>query len=136
MPLWQPGMIITASRLQAASDWVPLTDLGSYQSGATDGPVQPMARDVYIRDEVLRQFKGIITFSGVTTALYAFFQFTSTYTPEYERNWGSAGLGLTTPFRVFLSTAGNWGLTGQSGPVTSLRLDEFEIKSAPGRIPT
>ncbi|MFF7553561.1 hypothetical protein ACFZA9_11825 [Streptomyces olivaceus] len=136
MTLWQPGMLITASRLQAASPWVPLTDLGSYQSGSSDGSVQPMARDVYIRDEVVREFKGIINLTGVTTAGWPFFGFTGAYIPDYERNWGAAGTGGNNPFRIYLSTSGNWGLTGQSAGIATLRLDELEIKAAPGRIPT
>ncbi|MFS4105135.1 hypothetical protein [Streptomyces sp. PD-S100-1] len=136
MTLWQPGMVIMASRLQDATPWVPLTTLGNYQNSASDGAAQPMARDVFVRDEVVREFKGIINFTGVTTSSYTFFTFTSGYIQDYERNWGAAGLGLNTPFRVFLSTAGNWGITGQSGTVTSLRLDGFEIKAAIGRIPT
>jgi len=135
MTLWQPGMIITASRLQAATPWVPLTTLGSYQSGASDGAAQPMARDLFIRDEVVRQFKGIVNLSGVGTSGYTFFTFSSAYVPEYERNWGAAGIGQVRPFRVYLSTGGNWGMTGQDGAVTSIRLDDFEIMNAPGRIP-
>ncbi|MFB6787700.1 hypothetical protein ACFCWT_13590 [Streptomyces olivaceus] len=137
MTLWQPGMLITASRLQAAGPWVPLTSLGSYQGGASDGSVPPMARDVYIRDEVNREFKGIINLSiGGSPSSYGFFGFTSTYVPDYERNWGAAGVGQNAPFRVYLSTAGNWGLTGTLTGATSLRLDEFVIRSAAGRIPT
>ncbi|GHJ01622.1 hypothetical protein TPA0906_34870 [Streptomyces olivaceus] len=136
MTLWQPGMLMTASRLQAAGPWVPLTSIGSYQGGASDGSVQPMARDVYIRDEVNREFKGIINLSGVTTAGYTFFGFTGAYIPDYERNWGAAGTSANTAFRIYLSTAGNWGMTGQPAGVATLRLDEFVIKSATGRIPT
>jgi len=135
MPLWQPGMRITASRLQAATPWVALSTLGTYQNSAADGSVQPMARDVFIRDERVRQFKGIVNFSGVTTSSYTFFTFTSTYFPDYERDWGGAGIGSSSPFRVFLSAAGNWGLTGQAAGITSMRLDDFQIMSAPGALP-
>ncbi|MFD4788793.1 hypothetical protein ACFWN1_17370 [Streptomyces sp. NPDC058459] len=136
MTLWQPGMVITASRMQDATPWVPLTSVGAYQNSSSDGPAQPMVRDVYIRDEVVREFKGIVNLSGVTTASYTFFTFTGTYQQSYERDWGGAGFGQTGPFRVYLSTAGNWGITGQAGSVTSIRLDGFEIKSATGILPT
>ncbi|MFE1749010.1 hypothetical protein ACFW88_00390 [Streptomyces anandii] len=135
MTLWQPGMRITAGRLQDATPWVPLSTLGAYQGGASDGTVQPMARDVFVRDERVRQFKGIVNLSGVTTAGYTFFTFSASYIPDYERNWAGAGLSVNTPFRVFLSTAGNWGMTGQAAGVSSLRLDAFLIMSAPGALP-
>ncbi|GAA5056486.1 hypothetical protein [Streptomyces similanensis] len=136
MTLWQPGMLITAGRLQDATPWVPLTSLGSYLSNAADGSSQPMARDVFVRDEVVREFKGIINCSGGTTATYPFFAFNSAYAPsDYERNWPGAGTGPSTPFRVALLTSGTWQLTGQASAVTSLRLDFLMIKSATGRIP-
>jgi hypothetical protein len=136
MPLWQPGMRITASRLQAAGPWVPLTTLGAYQGGASDGSAQPMARDLYVRDEVVRQFKGIINLSGVGTSSYTFFTFSAAYRPDYERDWGVAGIPNAASFRCFLSTAGNWGVTGQASGLTSIRLDEYQIMSAPGLIPS
>ncbi|MEU9921864.1 hypothetical protein AB0H51_11305 [Streptomyces griseoluteus] len=135
MTLWQPGMVITASRQQDATPWIPLTSVGSYQNGASDGSVQPMVRDLYVRDEVVRQFKGVVNFSGVTTASYTFFTFLPAYQQNYERNWGSAGSGSSSPFRVFLSTAGNWGLTGQAAGIATMRLDDFDIKSATGTLP-
>ncbi|MFD4786603.1 hypothetical protein ACFWN1_05875 [Streptomyces sp. NPDC058459] len=135
MTLWQPGMTITASRMQDATPWVPLTSVGAYQGGASDGPAQPMVRDSYVRDELVREFKGIINFSGVTTAAYTFFTFSTAYQQAYERNWAAAGFGQTGTFRVYLSTAGNWAITGQAGSVTSIRLDGFEIKSATGTLP-
>lgn len=134
MTLWQPGMTITAGRLQDATPWVALTTLGSYQSGASDGAAQPMARDRFVRDEVVREFKGIINLTGVTTANFPFFTFSSLYVPDYERNWGAAGIGSVSPFRVYLNTSGTWGMTGQAAGITSLRLDDFEIKTAPGLI--
>lgn len=137
MTVWAPGDDITANRLQDATDWVLLSTLGTYPSGAAaDSIVPAMARDVFVRDEVLRQFKGIINLTGVGTTGFTFFTFSSTYLPDYERHWGAAGLGINTPFRVFLSTAGNWGMTGQAAGVTSIRLDQFDIKSAGGRIPS
>ncbi|MFD6024565.1 hypothetical protein [Streptomyces griseoluteus] len=135
MTLWQPGMVITASRMQDATPWIPLTSVGAYLNGAGDGSVQPMVRDVYVRDEVNREFKGVVNTTGVTTSNYVFFQFTSSYIPTYERNWGGAGFGPTAPWRLFLSTAGNWGLSGQQAGVTSIRLDQFEIKNASGTLP-
>ncbi|MEV8042469.1 hypothetical protein AB0P02_01310 [Streptomyces griseoluteus] len=135
MTLWQPGMVINASRIQDATPWIPLTAVGTYQNGASDGPVQPMVRDVYMRDEVVREFKGIVNFSGVTTAQYVFFTFSSSYFPAYERNWGAAGFGSTASFRSYMSTAGNWGITGQAAGITSIRLDPFDLKSATGTLP-
>ncbi|MGW3110564.1 hypothetical protein [Streptomyces sp. NPDC001091] len=135
MTLWQPGMVITAARQQDATPWIPLTALGAYQGGSSDGAVQPMVRDLYVRDEVVRQFRGIVNLSGVTTAGYVFFTFSSSYWQTYERNWGAAGTGANTPFRVYLSTAGNWGLTGQPSGVATLRLDDFDIKSATATLP-
>ncbi|MER6331866.1 hypothetical protein ABT298_21530 [Streptomyces sp. NPDC001034] len=135
MTLWLSGMRVTAGRLQAATPWVALSSLGTYQNGASDGSVQPMARDLLIRDERVREFKGIVNFSGVTTSSYTFFTFGSAYFPDYERDWAGAGIGGSSPFRVFLSTAGNWGLTGQTAGITSMRLDDFQIKSATGAIP-
>jgi hypothetical protein len=135
MPIWAPGDYIDDSDLQAATPWVLLSTLGTFPSGSSaDATVPAMARDVFVRDEVLRQFKGIINLTGVGTTGFTFFTFSSAYLPDYERHWGAAGLGINTPFRVFLSTAGNWGMTGQSAGVTSLRLDQFDIKSAGGRI--
>ncbi|WP_306186983.1 hypothetical protein [Streptomyces sp. MK5] len=135
MTLWQPGLIMTASRLQDATGWVPLTTLGTYQNGASDGSVQPMARDRYVRDEVVREFKGVVNLAiSGSPSSYVFFGFDATYIPDYERNWAGAGLGLNTPFRVYLSTAGNWGLTGTISGTTSIRLDDFEIMAAIGRI--
>ncbi|MGW5409035.1 hypothetical protein [Streptomyces spiralis] len=137
MTLWQPGMVVTASRLQDATPWVPLSTLGTYQNSASDGAAQPMARDVIVRDEVVREFKGIINFSGVTTSNYAFFTFNGTYAQsDYERNWPGAGIGQSAPFRVALLTSGTWQITGQAGAVTSLRLDFLVVRSAIGRIPT
>jgi hypothetical protein len=123
--------------MQDATPWVPLTTLGTYQNGAADGAAQPMARDRFVRDEVVREFKGIIDLTiSDTPSSFIFFMFSSAYIPDYERNWAAAGIGQTGPFRAFLSTAGNWGLSGTITGVTSLRLDDFEIRSAPGRIPT
>lgn len=136
MTLWQPGMAITALRLTDATPWVPLTAIGAYQNSASDGAVQPMVRDLYVRDELVRQFKGIVNTTGVTTASYTFFAFTGTYAPSYERDWGGAGIPSSAPFRVFLSTAGNWGITGQAAGITSLRLDELQIMSASGTLPS
>lgn len=140
MTLWQPGMIMTASRMQDATPWVPLTTLGTYQTSgsttASDGSPLPMARDLYVRDEVIRQFKGVINLANVTTAGYTFFTFYDAYKPDYERNWAAAGGGVNPPFRLFLSTAGNWGITAQTDGLNALRLDDFEIMSAPGRLPT
>ncbi|MFD7884101.1 hypothetical protein ACFV3N_16880 [Streptomyces bauhiniae] len=136
MTLWQPGMVITASRIQDATPWVPLSSVGTYQNGASDGSVQPMVRDVYVRDEVNREFRGIVNLSGVTTAGYVFFTWSSAYWQTYERNWGAAGTGGNSPFRLYLSTIGNWGLTGQAAGIATLRLDDFDIKSATGTLPT
>lgn len=114
--------------------WVPLTSLGSFQNSSTAGTVTPQARDIFIAGQRIREFKGIVNLTGVGTTSFNFFMFSAAYQPTYERDWAAAGQPSSTPFRVYLSTAGNWGMTGQASGMTSINLDQFRMFDPPGTI--
>lgn len=114
--------------------WVNLSTLGTFQNGATaaTGSAAPQAADYFLGGTRIRFFRGVVDFTGVTTSSYTFFTFTTA--PVYERDWASAGTGGSSPFRCFLSTAGNWGITGQAAGITAMSLDDFVIVNPPGTI--
>ncbi|MFI1166573.1 hypothetical protein ACH4UM_23955 [Streptomyces sp. NPDC020801] len=118
-----------------STGWLNLSSYGTFQNSASAGTPTPQVQDVTVCGLKLRFFQGVINFSGVTTSSYTFFTWNAGYAPSYERDWGAAGLGVSTPFRSFLSTAGNWGITGQAAGVTSTSLDQYTpIVNPPGTL--
>lgn len=118
-----------------ATGWKNLTSYGSYQNSASSGSPTPQVQDVTVCGLKLRFFQGTINFSGVGTGSYTFFSWTAGYAPSYERDWGVAGAPSSASYRAFLSTSGNWGITGQAASQTSISLDQFSpIVNPPGTL--
>ncbi len=117
------------------SGWKALSSYGAYQNGCSSDSTNPaQVADITIGGLRERIFRGIVNLSGVGTAAYNWFTWNTGYRPTYERDWGASAVPGSAPFRVYLSTGGNWGMTSQSSGMTAIPLAQFRIVDAPGVI--
>lgn len=115
------------------SGWKALSSYGSFQSGATsDGTNPAQVADITIGGYRERVFRGQVNFSGVTTSAYTFFTWTAGWRPTYEQDSAAAAVPSGSPFRIFLSTGGNWGLTGHASGMTSINLGQLRLTDPVG----
>ncbi|WP_330236163.1 hypothetical protein [Streptomyces sp. NBC_00566] len=112
--------------------WKNLSSYGSFQNSASAGSPTPQVADITIGGYRERVFRGVVNFSGVGTGGYAFFLWNTDYRLTAELDVAAGGIPSSAPFRVYLSTAGSWGLTGQSAGMTSMNLAQLRITDPPG----
>jgi hypothetical protein len=116
-----------------ASGWRPLTNIGSYIAGqGSAGSPTPEVQDVVMGGLRIRYFRGTVNLTGVGTSAFGFFNFNPDYRPAQEIIWGGGASPSSAPLRAFISVAGNFGFTGQSGSITSIPLKQFFVVDAPG----
>lgn len=120
----------------AFSGWKNLTSFGALQTGATaaTSPNVPQVGDLVIGAFRQRVFRGVINLTGITTSAFTFFVWSSAYRPVTEIDGPAAATPSLVPFRYYLSTAGSWGMTGQSAGLTSINLAQFSFTDPVGAI--